>query len=71
MTTQRWNRICDRWLTIVLIPLLVTAIHYEVGYWPGTLLVILFIVCGGISGAFIIGAIIACSEGILDWLKGY
>ena len=71
MTTQRWNRICDRWLTIVLIPLIVAAIHHEVGNWQGTLLVIIVLVCGSFAGAFAIEVIIECSEDVLDWLKGY
>ena len=71
MTTRRWNRICDRWLTLVLILLIVVAIHHEVGHWQGTLLVIIVLVCGGISGAFITAVIIECFEDILDWLKGY
>lgn len=71
MTTQRWNRICDRWLTIVLIPLIVAAIHHEVGNWQGTLLVIIVLVCGGFAGVLAIEVIIECSKDVLDWLKGY
>lgn len=70
-TSQRWNRICNRWLTLVLIPLIVAAINHEVGHWQGTLLVIIVLVCGGFTGAFIIAVIIDFFENILDWLKGY
>ncbi len=71
MTSQRWNRICNRWLTLVLIPLIVAAIHYEVGDWRGTLLAIIVLVCGGFAGAFAVAVIVQCSEDILNWLRGY
>lgn len=71
MTPRRWNRICDRWLVVVLIPLFVAAIHNEIGFWQGTLVVIITMACGGIAGAFVVGKIIEYHEDVLDWLKGY
>lgn len=71
MTPQRWNRICNRWLTLVLIPLIVAAIHHEVGDWQGTLLVILVIFVGVVAIGGLIVTTIECFEDILSWLKGY
>lgn len=71
MTPQRWNRICDRWLVIALIPLIVLVLHYEIGSWERTIFVIAMLIMLGSIGAVIIGAIVTYYEDILNWLKGY
>lgn len=67
----RWNRICDRWLATVLLPLYVCALGV---YAPsGPILVYWIIVSVGIALGVptLVAVIFVIGRSFVEWLKGY
>lgn len=71
MTPQRWSRICNRWLVIVLIPLILIAARIELGNWRNAVALLVFLSAGGVVSVFLTGCLIAFRRDIVDWLKGH
>lgn len=71
MTPQRWNRICDRWLFVVLLPLILIAARVETGSWNAAILAILFPSVTLIVLALTVSCLIAFRKDLWHWLKGY
>ena len=71
MTPQRWNSICNRWLIIVLIPLILIAVRIEAGSWKEAILVIWLVLAGFLFSAFVVGCFFAFRRDLWHWLKGY
>ena len=71
MTPRRWNNICDRWLIVVLVPLVWLALLEIWGGWEEALLFVVGIVA---TAAFIFILFVlfhAFKEWAKDWFMGY